>query len=31
MAIAAFGGDTWPPANADKLCGIFTYIPPALK
>lgn len=31
MAIAAFGGDTWPPANADKLCGIYTYIPPALK
>jgi len=31
MAIAAFGGDTWPPANADKLCGIYTYVPPALK
>ncbi len=31
MAIAAFGGDTWPPANADKLCGIYAYIPPALK
>ncbi len=31
MSIAAFGGDTWPPANAEKLCGIYTYIPPALK
>lgn len=31
MAIAAFGGDVWPPANGDKLCGIYTYSPPPLK
>jgi hypothetical protein len=31
LSIAAFGGDTWPPANGDGLCGIFSYIPPPLK
>lgn len=31
MSIAAFGGDTWPPANGDKLCGVYSYTPPAPK
>lgn len=28
IAIAAFGGDTWPPEGAPKVCGVFTYLPP---
>ena len=28
IEIAAFGGDTWPPEGAPKVCGVFTYLPP---